>query len=67
MLGRRIVPARIHFKGVVMSFWKKALKKFKKQKKNEIENLVEDKYFNRLTKKLSKFTDLPLPNAKNKK
>jgi hypothetical protein len=50
-----------------MSFWKKALKKFKKQKKNEIENLVEDKYFNRLTKKLSKFTDLPLSNIKDKK
>jgi hypothetical protein len=50
-----------------MSFWKKALKKFKKHKEKDIENLIEDKYFNKLTKKLSKFTDIPLSDKKNTK
>lgn len=37
-----------------MSFWKKALKKLKKQKKKNIKELTEDQYFNRLQKKLNK-------------
>jgi hypothetical protein len=36
-----------------MSFWKKVFKKYKKEKKQDSEGLVEDKYFQKLQKKLS--------------
>lgn len=37
-----------------MKFWKKVLKKFKKQKDQDPKGLAEDKYFNKLQKKLDK-------------
>jgi hypothetical protein len=40
-----------------MKFWKKVLKKFKKQKDQDIRELIEDKYFQKLHKKLKKIND----------
>lgn len=45
-----------------MKFWKKVLKQFKKQKEKDLKGLVEDKYFNKLQKKLDK-----IENKKKKK
>lgn len=44
-----------------MKFWKKVLKKFKKQQDQDPKALVEDKYFSKLQRKLDKL------NHKSKK
>lgn len=49
-----------------MSFWKKALKKFKKQKDKDIEKLIENKYLNKLQKKLNE-VQLDIDKVKSKK
>lgn len=40
-----------------MKFWKKVLKKFKKQQDHDPKGLLEDKYFNKLQKKLDKLEE----------
>lgn len=47
-----------------MSFWKKVFKKFKKQKEQDLKGLAEDKYFNKLQKKIDK---LEVKKKKKKK
>jgi len=47
-----------------MKFWKKVLKKFKKQQDHDPKKLAEDKYFNKLQKKLDKLEN---PSKKKKK
>lgn len=49
-----------------MSFWKKALKKFKKQKNKDIEKLIENKYLDKLQQKLNE-TKLDIDKIKRKK
>jgi hypothetical protein len=47
-----------------MSFWKKVLKKFKKQQDHDPKGLIEDKYFHKLQKKLDKLEDQPKKKKK---
>jgi hypothetical protein len=48
-----------------MSFWKKVLKKYKKQKNKDPKSLLEDKYINKLQKKLNKITQIDLKPKSN--
>jgi hypothetical protein len=47
-----------------MKFWKKVLKHFKKQKDKDPKGLLEDKYLNKLQKKIDK---LEIDKKKKKK